>query len=89
MPSWELFEQQDLAYRDAVLPPAVRARVSVEAASVLGWDHYVGMNGAKIGMRTFGASAPMDDLMAKFGFSVDAVVTAARQQIARAAEAGA
>jgi transketolase len=89
MPSWELFEQQDLAYRDAVLPPAVRARVSVEAGSVLGWDHYVGMNGAKLGMRTFGASAPIDDLMAKFGFSVDAVVAAAREQIARTAEAGA
>jgi transketolase len=54
MPSWDLFQHQDQAYRDEVLPPAVTARVSVEAGSVLGWDHYVGSSGAKIGMHTFG-----------------------------------
>ena len=65
MPSWELFEQQDQAYRDSVLPPDVTARVSVEAGSVIGWDRYVGMSGARIGMQTFGASAPIKDLMTK------------------------
>ena len=83
MPSCELFEQQDQAYRDQVLPPHVKARVSVEAGSVLGWDRYVG-NGAKIGMHTFGSSAPLKDLMTKFGFTPDAVLEAARQQIAEA-----
>ena len=84
MPSWELFEQQDQAYRDAVLPPDIVARVSVEAASVIGWDRYVGATGEAIGMRSFGASAPIADLMEKFGFTREAVVAAARRQIARA-----
>ena len=75
MPSWELFEQQDQAYRDSVLPPEVTARVSVEQASVIGWDRYVGMNGAKIGMHTFGSSAPLKDLLTKFGFTPDKVVS--------------
>ncbi len=82
MPSWELFEQQDESYRDKVLPPMVRARVSVEQASVLGWDHYVGMRGAKIGMHTFGSSAPLKDLETKFGFTPDKVVAAAKAQLA-------
>jgi transketolase len=84
MPSWELFEHQDQAYRDHVLPPAVTARVSVEAGAVLGWDHYVGSSGAKIGMHTFGSSAPLKYLMTKFGFTPDAVLEAARQQLAKA-----
>jgi transketolase len=84
MPSWELFEQQDEAYRHQVLPPDVKARVSVEAGAVLGWDHYVGSDGAKIGMHTFGSSAPLKDLMKRFGFTPDAVLEAARQQIAAA-----
>jgi transketolase len=84
MPSCELFEQQDQAYRDRVLPPAVKARVSVEAGSILGWDHYVGSSGAKIGMHTFGSSAPLKDLMTRFGFTPDAVREAARQQLAEA-----
>jgi transketolase len=84
MPSWELFEQQDEAYRDTVLPPGIIARVSVEAASVIGWDRYVGPTGEAIGMRGFGASAPIADLMEKFGFTREAVVAAARRQIARA-----
>jgi transketolase len=84
MPSWELFEQQDEAYRDQVLPPSVRARVSVEQASVIGWDHYVGLRGAKIGMHTFGSSAPLKDLETKFGFTPDKVVAAAKSQLALA-----
>lgn len=83
MPSWELFEQQDQDYRDSVLPPDVTARVSVEQGSVIGWDRYVGPNGAKIGMHTFGSSAPIKDLLAKFGFTPDKVLAAAKEQIAK------
>ena len=83
MPCWELFEQQDQAYRDSVLPPDVSARVSVEQGSVIGWDRYVGMNGAKIGMHTFGSSAPIKDLLKKFGFTPDKVEAAAREQIVK------
>ena len=86
MPSWELFEQQDQAYRDSVLPPAVKARVSVEAGSVIGWDRYVGPGGARIGMHTFGASAPIKDVMKKFGFTPEAVLAAAKQQLGLAKE---
>ena len=86
MPSWELFEQQDQAYRDSVLPPDVKARVSVEAGSVIGWDRYVGMSGARIGMHTFGASAPIKDLMTKFGFTPEKVLAAAKQQLAQVRE---
>jgi len=86
MPSWELFEQQDDAYRDEVLPPAIKARVSVEEASVLGWDRYVGTTGAKIGMHTFGCSAPLKDLMKMFGFTPERLIEAARQQLAQAKE---
>jgi transketolase len=82
MPSWELFEQQDTDYREQVLPPTVNARVSVEMGSVIGWDRYVGSTGAKIGMHTFGSSAPLKDLLAKFGFTPDAILAAAQQQIA-------
>ena len=83
MPSWELFEQQDQAYRDSVLPPGITARVSVEAGSVIGWDRYVGMNGARIGMHTFGSSAPIKDLMKKFGFTPEKLLAAAKEQIAK------
>jgi transketolase len=74
MPSWEIFEQQDAAYKDSVLPSAVTARVSVEMAATLGWDRYVGPKGRKIGMHRFGASAPLKDLLKYFGFTVDKVV---------------
>ena len=84
MPSWDLFEAQDRAYRDQVLPPDIRARVSVEAAAVMGWDRYVGSGGARIGMESFGASAPYKELYAKFGFTVANLLTAAKEQIARA-----
>jgi transketolase len=83
MPSWELFERQDQAYRDSVLPPEIAARVSVEAGSVLGWDRYVGYGGAKIGMHSFGASAPIKDLLTKFGFTPKKVLEAARHQISK------
>jgi transketolase len=84
MPSWEIFEDQDQAYRDSVLPPDVTARVSVELASSFGWERYVGMRGAKIGMKSFGASAPLKDVIKKFGFTTEAVVSAAKEQVARA-----
>jgi transketolase len=81
MPSWELFEQQDQAYRDGILPPDITARVAVEMGSVIGWDRYAGATGAKIGMHTFGASAPLKDLLAKFGFTAEKVLAAAKDQI--------
>jgi transketolase len=83
MPSWELFDEQTAEYRDAVLPPAVTARVSVEQASAIGWERYTGLTGRVIGMRSFGASAPLKDLQRKFGFAPDSVVAAAREQLAR------
>jgi transketolase len=86
MPSWELFEQYCRTapgYRDEVLPDSVSARVSVEKASTLGWTRYVGAHGTSIGMDTFGASAPLQELQKKFGFTVDNVVAAARAQAAR------
>ena len=86
MPSWELFEQQEQAYRDSVLPPEITARVSVEAGSTIGWDRYVGAGGEKIGMHGFGASAPIEDLLRKFGFTREAVLAAARRQLALAKE---
>jgi transketolase len=81
MPSWELFELQDEGYREAVLPSDVEARVSVEKAARFGWERYVGLKGDRIGMRTFGASAPLKVLQQKFGFTVDAVVSAALAQV--------
>jgi transketolase len=87
MPSWELFEQQEPSYRDSVLPPEVTARVSVEQASTFAWERYVGPAGARIGMETFGASAPLKELQKKFGFTVERVVEAARAQLARRPEA--
>jgi transketolase len=81
MPSWELFDDQPQDYRDRVLPPDVKARVSVEQASTFGWAKYVGATGQTIGMRSFGASAPLKDLMKKFGFSPEHIVAAARQQL--------
>jgi transketolase len=84
IPSWEIFEHQDEAYRTSVIPPEVTARVSVEQASTFGWRRYIGLTGQAIGMRTFGASAPLKELQRKFGFTVDAVVEAAREQVGRA-----
>jgi transketolase len=78
MPSWTLFEQQPRSYREAVLPPSVGARVAVEQACPLGWDRYVGAAGATITMSTFGASAPLEKLQERFGFTVANVVMSAR-----------
>jgi transketolase len=82
MPSWEIFEHQDAAYKESVLPSSVTARVSVEMAATFGWERYVGLKGRKIGMHRFGASAPLKDLLKFFGFTTDAVVAEARKAIA-------
>ncbi|HWE99590.1 MAG TPA: transketolase [Caulobacteraceae bacterium] len=81
LPSWEVFEEQDKAYRDQVLPPKVTARVAVEAGSAMGWDRYAGHAGEIIAMHSFGSSAPIGDLMKKFGFTADHVYEAARRQL--------
>ena len=81
MPCWELFDDQDQGYRDRVLPPAVKARVSVEEASDFGWAKYTGAEGHNVCIESFGASAPLKQLMKKFGFNVDHIVTAAKSQI--------
>jgi transketolase len=79
MPCWELFEQQSDEYRESVLSSAVTARLSVEQASTFGWRRYTGMQGANIGMHTFGASAPLKELLTKFGFTADRVTEEARK----------
>jgi transketolase len=79
MPCCELFDRQDPNYRAQVLPPSVTARVSIEEASTLGWDRYVGFDGVKIGMHTFGTSAPLKDVQTKFGFTPDKVAEAAKE----------
>jgi transketolase len=84
MPSWEIFEHQSEEYRDSVLPPSVLARVSVEQSSTFGWTRFVGLTGERIGMKTFGASAPLKELQKKFGFTVENVVAAAKRQAAKA-----
>ena len=81
MPSWELFEQQPKEYREQVLPSSITARVAVEQASTFGWAQYVGMTGAVIGMKRFGASAPFQQLQKKFGFTVENIVAAAKAQL--------
>jgi transketolase len=83
MPSWNLFEQQSDEYKAQVLPPEVKARVVVEQAAVFGWSQYVGPTGLVVGMRTFGASAPIKDLQKKFGFTTENVVAAARKALAQ------
>jgi transketolase len=82
MPSWELFEKQPAAYRASVLPPEVAARVSIEQASTFAWERYVGLRGKSVGMQTFGASAPLQELQKKFGFTVDNVVAQAKSALA-------
>jgi transketolase len=84
MPSFELFEQQSEEYKKQVLPPDVPARVSVEMASIFGWARYTGLQGVNVGMRRFGASAPLKDLLKKFGFTTEGVVAAAKEAIKRA-----
>jgi transketolase len=79
LPSWELFEQQPHEYRDSVLPPEVTARISVELGSTMGWARYLGSRGCAIGMKTFGASAPLKELQKKFGFTPEDVLVVARE----------
>ena len=81
LPSWEIFEKQDDDYRASVLPPDVRARVTIEQASTFGWERYSGSEGTRIGMHTFGASAPLKELQKKFGFTPDQIVSAAKKLV--------
>jgi transketolase len=83
MPSWDIFEHQTQEYQDEVLPPHVTARVAVEQASTFGWERYIGRSGRMIGMKTFGASAPLKELQRKFGFEPDQVATAAKELLGR------
>jgi transketolase len=83
MPSWDVFEREPQDYRDGVLPPAVTARVAIEQASTFGWERYTGSKGARIGMHTFGASAPLKALQQAFGFTVENVVASAKAQVRR------
>jgi transketolase len=86
LPCWEIFDRQDASYRDAVLPPAVTARVAIEEAATLGWERYVGIAGKIIGMTTFGQSAPFADVEAEFGFTPDKVAEVAREVAGGAAK---
>jgi transketolase len=83
MPSWDIFEHQPQAYRESVLPPKITARIAVEQGSVLGWERYVGASGKVIGMKTFGASAPLKELQHKFGFEPARIVAAAKELVGR------
>jgi transketolase len=84
MPSWDIFDHQSQEYRDSVLPPAVKRRIAIEEASTLGWERYVGDSGRIIGMKTFGASAPLKELQRKFGFEPERAVAAAKELLGRA-----
>ena len=83
MPSWDIFEHQPDAYREEVLPARVKPQIAIEQGSVLGWDRYVGPEGRVIGMKTFGASAPLKELQRKFGFEPEHVVSAAMELLGR------
>ncbi len=83
LPCWELFDRQEESYRQQVLPSEITARVSVEEGSTLGWDRWVGQDGVKIGMNTFGSSAPLKDVQTKFGFTPDRVAEAAKEVLNR------
>ncbi len=81
MPSWELFEKQDQAYKDSVIPPSVKVRVGIEAGVELGWSKWLGDNGIFIGVSSFGASAPSKVCFEKFGITVDNVVEATKRAL--------
>jgi transketolase len=83
MPSWELFEHQSEEYKDSVLPAAVQNRISVEQASTYGWSQYVRNPAGRIGMKTFGASAPLKELQKKFGFTPEAIIGVAHDMLAK------
>ena len=84
LPSWDIFDHQPEEYRDQVLPPAVTARVVVEQASTFGWERYSGNSGIVIGMKTFGASAPLKELQKRFGFEPQHLVATAKQLLSKA-----
>jgi transketolase len=83
MPSWDIFDDQGQEYRDSVLPPSVTARIAIEQASTFGWERFVGSSGRVIGMKTFGASAPLKELQKKFGFEPDKIVALAKEMLGR------
>jgi transketolase len=83
IPSWDIFEEQSDEYRAGVLPPSITARVAIEQASTFGWERYAGPRGRVIGMKTFGASAPLKELQRKFGFEPEKVVAAAKELLGR------
>jgi transketolase len=83
MPSWDIFDQQPKDYQDSVLPPAVNARIAIEQASTFGWERFIGGSGRIIGMKTFGASAPLKELQRKFGFEPGRVVATAKELLGR------
>jgi len=83
MPSWEIFDDQTQQYKDSVLPPTVKARVAIEQGSTFGWERFVGPSGRMIGMKTFGASAPLKELQGRFGFEPDRVVAVAKESLGR------
>jgi transketolase len=83
MPSWDIFDDQPQEYQDSVLPPAVKVRVAIEQASTFGWERYTGAQGRVIGMKTFGASAPLKELQRKFGFEPERVVAIAKELLGR------
>jgi transketolase len=83
MPSWDIFEHQSAEYQDSVLPPDVTARVAVEQASTFGWERYIGRAGRVIGMKTFGASAPLKELQRKFGFEPESVTEVAKELLGK------
>jgi transketolase len=83
MPSWDIFEDQTQAYQDSVLPPDVTARIAVEQASTFGWERYVGRSGRVIGMKTFGASAPLKELLRKYGFEPQRVTAVAKELLGK------
>jgi transketolase len=83
LPSWEIFDREPQEYRETVLPPAVRARVAIEAGVRLGWEHYIGLEGAVVGIDRFGASAPYKTIYEKFGITAEAVATAGRRLLGR------
>jgi transketolase len=85
LPCWEIFEKQDQEYRDEVLPPEIDARLAIEEGATLGWERYVGREGAIMGMSTFGQSAPFKDVEAEFGFTTENVARVAREVVGRAA----
>jgi len=83
MPSWDIFDHQPAEYQNSVLPPEVKPRIAIEQASTFGWERYVGRSGRAIGMKTFGASAPLKELQKKFGFEPEHVVAVAKELLGR------